>query len=82
MITATATVILSFFISLVVVRSKFWGRKLLDQLAFLPHAIPGIVMGIAFFWVFLKIDFLPIYGTIWRCRSASPWVFFPTARAR
>lgn len=64
-ITATSTVLLSFFVSLIVVRSKFWGRKLLDQLAFVPHAIPGIVMGIAFFWVFLKIDFLPIYGTIW-----------------
>lgn len=65
LITATATVFLSFLVSLVVVRSKFWGRKLLDQLAFLPHAIPGIVMGIAFFWVFLKVDFLPVYGTIW-----------------
>jgi iron(III) transport system permease protein len=64
-VTASATVLLSFFISLVVVRSKFWGRKLLDQLAFVPHAIPGIVMGIAFFWVFLKLDFLPIYGTVW-----------------
>ena len=63
--TASATTLLSFFVSLVVVRSKFWGRKLLDQLAFVPHAIPGIVMGIAFFWVFLKLDFLPIYGTIW-----------------
>jgi iron(III) transport system permease protein len=65
LITATTTVILSFFVSLVIVRSKFWARKLLDQLAFIPHAIPGIVMGIAFFWVFLKVDFLPIYGTIW-----------------
>jgi iron(III) transport system permease protein len=65
LVTATATVILSLFVSLVVVRSKFWGRKLLDQLAFVPHAIPGIVMGIAFFWVFLKVDFLPIYGTVW-----------------
>jgi iron(III) transport system permease protein len=65
--TATATVVLSFLVSLVVVRSKFWGRKLLDQLAFMPHAIPGIVMGIAFFWLFLKLDFefLPLYGTIW-----------------
>jgi iron(III) transport system permease protein len=63
--TATATVTLSFLVSLVVVRSKFWGRKLLDQLAFVPHAIPGIVMGIAFFWLFLKLDFLPLYGTIW-----------------
>ncbi len=63
--TATATVALSFVVSLVVVRSKFWARKLLDQLAFVPHAIPGIVMGIAFFWLFLKLDFLPLYGTIW-----------------
>ncbi|TMB67981.1 MAG: iron ABC transporter permease [Deltaproteobacteria bacterium] len=64
-VTATATVLLSFLVSIVVVRSKFWGRKLLDQLAFVPHAIPGIVMGIAFFWLFLKLDFLPIYGTVW-----------------
>jgi iron(III) transport system permease protein len=65
--TATATVVLSFLVSLVIVRSKFWGRKLLDQLAFMPHAIPGIVMGIAFFWLFLKLDFdfFPIYGTVW-----------------
>jgi len=63
--TATATVALSFFVSLIVVRSRFWGRKLLDQLAFIPHAIPGIVMGIAFFWLFLKLDFLPLYGSIW-----------------
>ena len=64
-VTATMTVALSFFVSLVIVRSKFWGRRLLDQLAFMPHAIPGIVLGIAFFWVFLKIDYLPLYGTIW-----------------
>jgi iron(III) transport system permease protein len=64
-VTATSTVLLSFFTSLVIVRSRFWGRKLLDQLAFVPHAIPGIVMGIAFFWVFLKLDFLPLYGTVW-----------------
>ena len=64
---ATLTVVLSFLISVVVVRSKFWGRKLLDQLAFMPHAIPGMVMALAFLWVFLKIDVLglPIFGTIW-----------------
>jgi iron(III) transport system permease protein len=48
-VTATATTVLSFLVSLIAVRSRFWGRKLLDQLAFVPHAIPGIVMGIAFF---------------------------------
>jgi iron(III) transport system permease protein len=57
---ATGVVIVSFLISLVVVRSKFWGRKLLDQLAFIPHAIPGMVMGLALLWGFLKIDTLGV----------------------
>ncbi len=57
---ATGVVIISFLISVVVVRSKFWGRKVLDQLAFLPHAIPGIVMGLALLWIFLQIDKLGV----------------------
>jgi iron(III) transport system permease protein len=66
-ISSTLTVFVSFLISLVIVRSKFWGRKVLDQLAFLPHAIPGIVMGLAFLWVFLQADKygIPIHGGIW-----------------
>ncbi len=54
--TATAVTVLSFLVSIIVVRSKYWGRRLLDQFAFIPHAIPGIVMGLAFFWLFLKFD--------------------------
>jgi iron(III) transport system permease protein len=57
---ATAVTIISFLISMVVVRSSFWGRKVLDQLAFLPHAIPGMVMGLALLWIFLQIDKLGI----------------------
>ena len=57
---ATGVVIISFLISIVVVRSKFWGRKVLDQLAFLPHAIPGIVMGLALLWIYLQIDKLGV----------------------
>jgi iron(III) transport system permease protein len=56
LVTATATVLVSLAIALIVVRSKFAARKLLDQLTFLPHAIPGIVLGLAFFWLFLVID--------------------------
>jgi iron(III) transport system permease protein len=55
-VVATAVVLISFLVSIVVVRSKFWGRRLLDQLAFVPHAIPGMVMGLALLWVFLQID--------------------------
>jgi len=58
--TATAVVIVSFLISVVVVRSKFFARRLLDQLAFLPHAVPGMVLGLALLWVFLQIDKLGV----------------------
>lgn len=53
-VSSTLTVIVSFLISLIIVRSKFPARRILDQLAFLPHAIPGIVMGLAFFWLLLQ----------------------------
>ena len=65
--TSTGTVVLAFLVSLVVVRSKFIGRRFLDQLAFMPHAIPGIVLGLAFLWVYLQganMGF-DIFGSIW-----------------
>jgi iron(III) transport system permease protein len=66
-VSATVTTVASFLISMVVVRSRFWGRKILDQLAFLPHAIPGLVLGLAMLWVFLKADRmgLALFGTVW-----------------
>jgi iron(III) transport system permease protein len=64
--TATLTVVTSFIISLAIVRSRFSGRRLLDQLSFLPHAFPGIVLGLAFLWVFLQLDKIgiPVYGGV------------------
>ncbi len=59
--TATATTIFAFLISMVVVRSRFWGRRLIDQIAFMPHAIPGIVAGLAFLWLFLTLH---AFGTV------------------
>ena len=66
-VVSTAVVALSFVISLVVVRSKFIGRKILDQLAFSTHAIPGIVIGLAFLWIFLQANKIgiPDFGTVW-----------------
>ncbi len=61
----TLTVILSSIVAWIVVRTQIRGRKVLDLLAFLPHAVPGIVIGIAFLWLYLRIQFIPIYGTVW-----------------
>ncbi len=50
LVTATATVILSFLVSYAVTRMRFKWSGLLDQLSFVPHTIPGIVSGLAWFW--------------------------------
>jgi iron(III) transport system permease protein len=48
----------------VVVRTRFWARGLLDFLVWLPSALPGIVLGLGYLWLFLGTPFLrPIYGT-------------------
>jgi iron(III) transport system permease protein len=47
----------------IVVRSKVRGRGLLDQLAFVPLVIPGLVLGLGISFVYLRSP-IPIYGTI------------------
>ena len=65
--TATLTMFLCLMTSWVVIRGKFRGRFLLDGLTFLPHAIPGVVIGIALIVLYIHplLSFLPLYGTIW-----------------
>lgn len=65
--TATATVLLSFFVSWMVVRTQMRGRMLLDGLTFLAHSVPGIVIALAFIFVYLQEPFrsLQLYGTVW-----------------
>jgi iron(III) transport system permease protein len=65
--TATLTMVLCLIIAWVIVRSNFKGRALLDGLTFLPHAIPGVTIGIALIYLYLNppLNYLPLYGTIW-----------------
>ena len=53
---------LSCLVSWFSVRSGGVFSKLLDALAFLPMAIPGIVLAVAFLLIFIGT---PLYGTIW-----------------
>jgi len=64
---ATGVTVLSFLISMVVVRSKYLGRRTLDMLAFIPHIIPGIVLALAFLWVFLIFG---VFGGVWTATVA------------
>jgi iron(III) transport system permease protein len=60
----TITMLICSVLSWVIVKSRGRGRKILDFLTFIPHAIPGIVTGVALMWVYIFLP-VPIYGTIW-----------------
>ncbi len=47
-----------------VVRTKLPGRWIVDNLAFLPLVIPGLVLGVALLFVYLRLP-VTIYGTLW-----------------
>jgi iron(III) transport system permease protein len=62
--TAAGSMILAMLVSWIIVRSRSRFRWLADILAFLPHAIPGVVIGLATLLIYLILP-LPIYGTVW-----------------
>ena len=64
LISASASVFLTAVTAWLVIRTKIRGRWLLDNLASLPLALPGIVMGLAVLRTYLTIP-IPVYGTVW-----------------
>lgn len=62
---ASGVTLLSFLVSWVVVRSRAPGRGTIDLLAFLPVAMPGVLVATALIFVYLSVPVLPIYGTVW-----------------
>ena len=62
----TLTLILCTAISWVILRSELKWRIVFDALAFLPHAVPSIILAIAavFVALFLVRNTLPLYGTL------------------
>ncbi|MFI6343970.1 ABC transporter permease [Streptomyces sp. NPDC050560] len=60
---ATIVMLLTAVVSWVVLRTKAPGRRFLDMLAFTPIVIPGLVLGLALAFVYLRVP-LPIYGTL------------------
>ena len=61
----TATMVLSVLVSWVVVRTNVSFRGALDTLAFVPHAIPGILLAVGLAYLGLAYrSYFPVYGTI------------------
>src|SRR3972149_420447 len=72
---ATLVMLLTSVIAWVTVKSKLPGRIFLDNMAFIPIAMPGIVLGVLI-WVYLTLP-IPIYGTIWVLLLAYITKFMP-----
>jgi iron(III) transport system permease protein len=63
---ATLTMLLSLVTAWFMARGKFNGKAWLDGLLFLPHALPGVVIGIAFIFLNAQppLSYLNLYGTV------------------
>jgi iron(III) transport system permease protein len=60
---ATAVMLLVSAVSYFVNKSRVRGAKLLDFFAFAPIAVPSVVLGTAFLWLYLLVP-APILGTL------------------
>ena len=65
-IVPTLTIAVSFCFSWIVLRSEVRGRHWFDFIAFLPHAVPGIIFGVAtlLFALYVAGPRIPLFGSI------------------
>jgi iron(III) transport system permease protein len=73
---ATLVMLLTSVIAWITVKTRLPGRAFLDNLTFIPIAMPGIVLGVSLIWVYLTLP-IPIYGTIWVLLLAYLTKFMP-----
>lgn len=71
-------IILGVFAAYVLARKKFPGKTLLDTIVTLPIAIPGVVLGAAYFYVFIGFNIgtfsIPIVSSFLQLASFLPFV--------
>ncbi len=60
---AVVGVVVSLLVAYILVRSKFILRAQLDVMTWLPHALPGTLMGLGMLWMVLTF-LKPLYGSI------------------
>jgi iron(III) transport system permease protein len=62
--TGLGAMIVGLLVSWILVRTRSRLRFALDVLAFTPHAMPGVLIGLSILLIYLVLP-LPVYGTIW-----------------
>jgi iron(III) transport system permease protein len=73
---AAIATLISAVIAWVVVRSNAFGKDVLDTIATLPVAVPGLILGVAYLWAWIRSP-IPVYGTIWILMIAYVSRFIP-----
>jgi iron(III) transport system permease protein len=73
---ATIVMLVTSVICWIVVKTRFPGRWLLDNIASLPMVFPGLVLGLSIMIFYLNVD-VGIYGTIWIMLIAYVTRFMP-----
>ncbi len=75
---ATIIMVMVGIAAWLVVRGRMRGRNMVDQLTFLPMVVPGLVMGVALSFVYLRNPLpIQVYGTIWILMIAYTTRFMP-----
>lgn len=63
--TAVLAVIMYCLFGFALVRTRIKGKQIANVFLWLPWAVPGILSGLGFLWIFLSVPFLvPLYGTL------------------
>ena len=63
-VATTVGMILYSLVSYVVTRSRYKGRRLLDLAAWVPWAVPSLVLGLGILWAVLLSPLAILYGTL------------------
>jgi len=64
-VTALLAVVLFSLVAYVIIRSQLAGRRLVDMMAWVPWAIPGVLMGLALLWLYLETPLRAVlYGSM------------------
>jgi iron(III) transport system permease protein len=73
---ASAAMLLAAMTAYITVKTRVWGRGVLEGLTFLPWAFPGTALAIGLLWGYVQMP-APIYGTIWILLIAYVTRFLP-----
>jgi iron(III) transport system permease protein len=63
-VATTLGMILYSLVSYVVTRSRYKGRRLLDLAAWVPWAVPSLILGLGILWAVLLSPLAALYGTL------------------